>query len=353
MSKQWKCAVVGAATVGQTHVRVIPQLPNATLAAVCDVNPERAKAAIEKANVPGTPIYKDMAEMLDREQIDVVHLATPSGMHFDGCKLAMERGKNVICEKPLEIRLERIDQMIELSQRTGMKLATIFQNRWSDANRAIKSAMDEGRFGKLAWAGCFTPWYRPDKYYTDGGWRGTWKLDGGGAIMNQSIHNIDLLQWIAGPIKSVSAYASSRIHPTIETEDTCSVALEFASGAFGTILGTTAMFPGMPVRFEIGGENGTAVQENGLKFFKFRDERPADAELLAKLAPKPPGAPGVASTAAAVGSELHARNITAILAAWDEGREAETSGPESRKAVAIVHAIYESVRNRGAAVLVK
>jgi hypothetical protein len=113
------------------------------------------------------------------------------------------------------------------------------------------------------------------------------------------------------------------------------------------------MFPGMPVRFEIGGENGTAVQENGLKFFKFRDERPADAELLAKLAPKPPGAPGVASTAAAVGSELHARNITAILAAWDEGREAETSGPESRKAVAIVHAIYESVRNRGAAVLVK
>ncbi len=352
MSRQWKCAVVGAATVGKTHVRVIPHLPNATLAAVCDIVPERAKAALEAATQPNVPIYTDMAEMLAREQIDVVHLATPSGLHYEGCKLAMDRGKHVICEKPLEIRLELIDEMIAMSAKTGLQLATIFQNRYSDANRAIKCAADEGRFGRLAWAGCFTPWYRPDKYYTDGGWRGTWKLDGGGAIMNQSIHSIDLLQWIAGPVKSVSAYASSRIHPTIETEDTASCSLEFESGAFGTIMGTTAMFPGLPARLEIGGENGTAIQENGLKFFKFRDERPGDAELLARLGPTPPAGPNVASNPAAMGNDLHARNISAIFSAWDEGRPAETDGPQSRKAVAIIHAIYESVRAGGAAIKV-
>ena len=143
MSKRWKCAVVGAATVGQTHVRVIPNLPNATLVAVCDLHPERAKSALERAHQPHIPIYTNMAEMLAREQIDVVHLATPSGLHHEGCRLAMESGKHVICEKPLEIRLDLVDQMIELSVRTGLKLATIFQNRYSDANRAIKNAAEE------------------------------------------------------------------------------------------------------------------------------------------------------------------------------------------------------------------
>ena len=143
-SKRWRCAVIGTATVGKTHVRVIPNLPNATLVAVCDSIPERARGALEAAKRPDVPIYKDAAEMLTREQIDVVHLATPSGLHYEGCKLAMQRGKNVICEKPLEIRLELIDRLIEMSDKSGLKLATIFQNRYSDANRAIKNAADEG-----------------------------------------------------------------------------------------------------------------------------------------------------------------------------------------------------------------
>ena len=351
MAKQWGCAVLGANTVGKTHVQVIPKLANAKLVAVCDQAPEKARSALERAEQTGIPIYSDVRQMLSKEQIDVLHVATPSGSHEEHCMLAIERGINVICEKPLEIQLDRIDRLIEAADSQKVRLATIYQNRWNDANRAIKQAADEGRFGTIAWAGCFTPWYRPDKYYDDGGWRGTWKLDGGGAIMNQSVHNIDLLQWIAGPVKSVSAYASSRIHPRIEAEDTCSCALEFESGAFGTIVGTTALFPGMPARLEIGGENGTAIQENGLKMFKFRDERPGDKELAERLAPKPPSPAGasVAANAAAMGTELHARNISAIFSAWDEGRDAETNGIESRKAVAIVLAIYESVRKGGAA----
>ena len=355
MAKQWRCAVLGTNTVGKTHVQVIPQLSNAKLVAVCDQTPAKARAALERANLTGIPVYEDPGQMLAKEQIDVLHVATPSGNHEEHCMLAIERGINVICEKPLEIKLDRIDRLIEAADKKRVRLATIYQNRWNEANRAIKQAADEGRFGKVAWAGCITPWYRPDKYYDDGGWRGTWKLDGGGAIMNQSVHNIDLLQWIAGSVKTVSAYASSRIHPGIETEDTGSCALEFENGAFGTIVGTTAMFPGMPARLEIGGENGTAVQENGLKMFKFRDERPGDKELQERLAPKPPttATASVAANAAAMGTELHARNIQAILGAWDEGRDAETSGPESRKAVAIVVAIYESVRKGGAPIRVK
>jgi predicted dehydrogenase len=291
--------------------------------------------------------------MLAGEQVDVVHVCTPSGDHFEPARTALEAGKNVICEKPMEIRLDRIDALAELSRKTGRRIAGIFQNRWSDANRAIKAAADEGRFGRLAWAGCFTPWFRPDKYYTDVPWRGTWNLDGGGAIMNQSVHAIDLLQWIAGPVKRVAAFAASRIHPTIETEDTASATLEFEAGHFGTILGTTAMFPGLPPRLEIGGENGTAISENGLKFFKFRDDRPADAELLERLGKAPAKNTAGGSSNTDVGIDLHARNILHILGAWEENRDADTNAAEARKAVAIILALYESARAGGAAVDVK
>jgi UDP-N-acetyl-2-amino-2-deoxyglucuronate dehydrogenase len=374
MARQWRCAVVGTGVVGEWHVRTIPTVPGCTLAAVCDVSPPKAAAALEKNKFEGIPQYKDLREMLKREQIDVVHVCTPSGAHMDPCVTAMEMGKNVICEKPLEIQLDRIDQMVEVAKKHGVRLAAIFQNRWNEANRAVKAAMDEGRFGRIAWAGSFTPWYRPDKYYEEGGWRGTRRLDGGGAIMNQSVHSIDLLQWIVGPVKTVSAYASSRIHAKIEVEDTLSCSLQFANGAFGTILGTTAMFPGQPPRIEVGGENGTAVSENGLKIFKFREEREGDKDLRDRLCPPPPEGvagkikahggeelfttlfgkttkvTGGGASATDVAMDLHGRNIHAILTAWEEGRDAETNGTEARKAVAIIMAMYESARKNGAAI---
>jgi UDP-N-acetyl-2-amino-2-deoxyglucuronate dehydrogenase len=350
MGRHWNAAVVGTGVVGEWHVRLIPKIPNCRLVAVCDEIPEKARQALEKNGLVGVPIYATIGEMLRRERsIDVVHVCTPSGDHLGPVMAAMEAGKNVICEKPLEIELGRIDQMAAAAKAQGVRLAGVFQNRWNEANRAIKQAADEGRFGKLAWAGCFTPWYRPDKYYEEGGWRGTWKLDGGGAIMNQSVHAIDLLQWIAGPVRRVSAYASSRIHASIEVEDTLSAALEFGSGAFGTVMGTTAMFPGMPARIEVGGENGTAISENGLRTFTFRDGRPRDAELLQKLGAAEQGTAGGASNRD-VKLELHMRNFGHILGAWDEGRDAETAAEEARKAVAIVLAMYESARRGGAAV---
>src|SRR4051812_25149386 len=222
MSKRWRCAVVGVNTVGKTHVRVLSQMPNVELVAVCDVHADRARAALDKAGFAAgaVRVYTNQNELHDREDVDVVNIATPSGDHLPPALLAMEAGAHVIVEKPVEIQLERIDQMNARAKELGKHLAYISQNRWNEAHRALKQAADEGRFGRIAWAGCFTPWYRPDKYYEDGGWRGTWALDGGGAIMNQSIHAIDLLQWIAGPVKKVAAFAASRIHAKIETEDT-------------------------------------------------------------------------------------------------------------------------------------
>ena len=213
--------------------------------------------------------------------------------------------------------------------------------------------MEENRFGKLAWAGSFTPWYRPDKYYEDVVWRGTWKLDGGGAVMNQGVHQVDLIQWIMGPVKTVCAFASSRIHAKIETEDTMTCALEFASGAYGTFMSTTAMHPGGSTRLEIGGEDGTAVSEGGLKRFAFRNEKPEDKELLEKLDPARSQTTGGGKSASDVPLDLHALNIASIYDAWSRDEDAVTCAHEARKAVAIIQAMYESARKKGAPVDVK
>ena len=352
MAKQWRIAVVGVGVIGTTHCRLLTQMERTTLVATCDKDPEKAKQELAKSKLEATPIYSDIREMLTKEQIDVVHICTPSGDHMTPAIAAMEMGKNVICEKPMEIQLDRIDKMIEASKKHNVKLAGIFQNRWNPANAALKQAAEEQRFGKVSFAGIQTPWWRTDQYYRDGGWRGTWKWDGGGAIMNQSVHGVDLLQWIAGPVKTVSAYAASRVHPEIEVEDTLACSLQFESGAFGIIVGTTGMYPGIAVRMEIGGDNGTAVSEEGLKHFKFREARPEDAELLARLGP------GAAKSAPSgmnieVGLEMHFQNITSILDAWERGEDAPTSGPEARKAVAIIVAMYESAKKGGVPVAVK
>ena len=167
-------------------MKVTSQLPNTTLVAICEIDPGKARKVLAKHNLSSVPVYTDQAEMLRKEQIDIVHVCTPSGDHMNPAIMAMEAGKNVIVEKPMEIQLDRIERMEAVAKKNNVRLAGIFQNRWNPANKAIRDAVAEGRFGRIAWAGCFTPWYRPDQYYRDGGWRGTWKLDGGGAIMNQS-----------------------------------------------------------------------------------------------------------------------------------------------------------------------
>jgi predicted dehydrogenase len=351
--KVWRSAVVGTNVVGVTHLRAITATPLCELVAACDLKPENAHAALAKLGLGHIPVYASVAEMLRKEKLDIVHVCTPSGAHLDVAKEVFAAGVNVICEKPLEVTVERCDAMLEAADKHGVRLAGIFQYRWNAANAAIRRAVDEGRFGRIAWAGSFTPWWRPDDYFATGGWRGTWRMDGGGAIMNQSIHAIDLIQWFAGDVKTVSAFMGRRAHDKIEVEDTLTASLQFKSGAFGTILGTTAMYPGAAVRVEIGGENGMAVSEDGLKAFKFRDVRSTDAEMLAKYGSLVSVTRDATATKEAVErateakTRLHRLNVESIVQAWNERRDADTSGKEARKAVAIVAAMYESARNNG------
>jgi len=349
MAREWRCAVIGAGTVGEWHVRSLGRLDECRLVAVCDLEGAKGRKALDK-NSLSVPIYTDAHEMYRKEQIDAVHICTPSGDHLDPTITATQHGKHAIVEKPMEIQTERIDQMIEAAKKYGVKLAGIFQNRWNDAHRALRDAVAAGRFGRIAWAGAFTPWYRTDEYYAQGAWRGTWRLDGGGAVMNQGVHQVDLLQWVMGPINSVSAYASSRIHSRIEVEDTLSCSLQFANGAYGTFMSSTAMWPGGAARLEVGGEHGSAISENGLKRFEFRNPLPADKELLEQLDPKKASGTGGGAWATDVGLDLHCQNIRSIYQSWERGEEASTSGPEARKAVAIVQAMYQSVRKNGAPV---
>jgi predicted dehydrogenase len=359
VGKHWRSAVIGTNVVGVTHLRAISTTPMCSLAAVCDLVPARAQTALAKLGLNDVPVYESLPEMLRKEKPDVVHICTPSGAHLDCALESIKAGVNVICEKPLEVTLARCDQMLEAADKANVRVGGIFQYRWNEANAAIRGAVEQGRFGRVAWAGSFTPWWRPDEYFETGGWRGTWKMDGGGAIMNQSIHAIDLIHWFAGPIKTVCAFFGRRAHDKIEVEDTLSATLQFASGAFGTILGTTAMYPGAPVRVEIGGENGTAVSEDGLKVFKFREPRPEDADLTAKygqlvsVTREALSNKDAIDRAAEAKTKLHRQNIESILGAWQENRDADTSGKEARKAVAITTALYESARKNGAPVDVR
>jgi UDP-N-acetyl-2-amino-2-deoxyglucuronate dehydrogenase len=352
MPRQWRVAIIGTGVVGDLHVGTLKKLPNLRLVAVCDLVREKGRKAIDKNKVD-VPIYTDLAEMFRKEKLDSVHVCTPSGDHQEPAITSMKQGVNVLVEKPMEILPERVDVMIEAAKKNGVKLAGIFQNRWNDANIALRDAVKQDRFGKLAWVGVFTPWYRTDQYYEDGAWRGTWKLDGGGAVMNQGVHQVDLMQWIVGPVKTVSAFASSRIHPKIEVEDTLTCALQFENGAYGTYVSTTAMWPGGAVRIEIGGEFGSAISENGLKRFEFKDAKPEDKELMDKLDPSQAQNSGGGKAATDIGLDLHGKNIQAVYAAWDRGEEAETWGPEARKAVAIIQAMYQSAKKKGMPVDVK
>jgi len=355
--KSYRSAIVGVGVIGEWHIKLIQILKSQgypiDLVAVCDVAPDRIKPTLEKAGVAHVPVYSDLSQLLAKEDVNVVHICTPSGDHMNPAVMAMNAGKNVICEKPMEIKVDRIDQMIAAAANNDVRLAGIFQNRWNVAHRAMRDAAVEGRFGKLTYGGSHTPWYRTDQYYRDGDWRGTWRLDGGGAIMNQSIHAVDLIQWICGPIKQVSAYASSLIHPEIEVEDTLVCSILFESGAYGMLMGATSMYPGSNVRIEVGGSNGTAMAEGKLKTWAFRDKKYWDEGFLDSFNKPAPVTSGGGANNTDIWIDLHVQNVRHILDSWSAGKDAETYGPEARKAVAIIQAMYESAKHNGQPVLVK
>lgn len=337
--KIWKVGIIGAGLIADFHARAVTSLVNAKLSGICGTNEARAKTLADKYSCR---FFSGTNEMLSSGDIDIVTIATPSGAHMEPAIEAAHYGKHVICEKPLEISLRRMDRMIEAHEKSGTRLGGIFNYRFNESVRHLKKAVDDGRFGQITCASVHVPWWRNDAYY-NGSWHGTLQLDGGGALMNQSIHMIDLLQYLMGPVHSLKAYVATLAHK-IEAEDTGVAILKFKNNALGMIYGTTASFPGQHRRLELTGTKGTVIQvENSFTVWQFADQTEQDRRILSEYSGIEGG--GGISDPAAIPFEPHARNISAFINAVETGQPFEVDATEARKAVRMVLAIYGSAKS--------
>jgi UDP-N-acetyl-2-amino-2-deoxyglucuronate dehydrogenase len=324
--------ISGAGMISAVHAEALGELRDARLVAVAAA---RQVTGRKLAETHGAEWHAELEGLLARPDVDVVILCTPSGLHPGQAVAAARAGKHVVTEKPMATTLEGADRMIRACREAGVTLSVIFQYRFNRDALRLKRAVEAGLFGRLVLGNAFVHWHRTQAYYEErGGWRGTWALDGGGALMNQSIHAIDLLQWMLGPVESVSAYADTLAHD-IEVEDTASAALRFASGALGVIQGTTSTHRDWPIRIEVRGTGGGATLE-GSRLTVWQPGReeeilsPRDLESL----PEPQGDEPLGAA--------HRRQLKEIFAALREGREPPIPGEEARKAVEIVLGIYRS-----------
>ncbi|WP_435017263.1 Gfo/Idh/MocA family protein [Tundrisphaera sp. TA3] len=345
MAKPHGFGIIGCGMIAEYHTRAIGEIEGARVVAAFSRS-EANGAKIAALAGGDVPIYDDLDAMLARPDIDVVCVCTPSGAHLDPAVRAAKAGKHVVVEKPLEITVPRCDAIIEACDAAGVRLCAIFPSRFSAANIALKEAIDSGRFGRLTLGDTYVKWWRTQEYYDSGGWRGTWDLDGGGALMNQAIHNVDLIQWLMGEVESVQAMTATLAHERIEVEDVAVAALRFRNGALGVIEATTAASPGLLKRTEIHGSQGSArVEQDDVTLWTFASELPGDADLLA-----PKGqVSGGAGDPRAISHAGHRDQLADFLRAIDENKPAQVDGREGRKAVEIIRAIYRSART-GAAV---
>jgi len=317
-----------------------------TLHSVFDL---RQEAAEKLAGEYGGTAYSDMAEFLADKELEIVTVGTPSGAHLEPSLAALNAGKHVICEKPLEITLERIDQLTAAAAANGKTIAAVLNRRFHPGMDAFKKASDEGRFGTLTNASAYVKWYRDQAYYDSAGWRGTWALDGGGALMNQSIHTVDSLLYLAGPVKSVQANTACLAHERIEVEDIVVAIVEFESGARGVIECSTCTWSkdGHPARVQLSGTEGSVfLADEAFEIWDFMEEKPEDAEIQATLMKGQEAGLG-ANDPSAINFHQHQRNFEEVVNAIAEGREPTTSASEARKPVALITAIYESAQNDG------
>ena len=339
---EYRFGIVGCGVIAGFHAPAILEIPEARLVAAAEPVEDRRKEFAEKYNCDGVADYRELAA---RDDVDIICICTPSGAHLEPVVAAAEAGKHVIVEKPVEVTLERTDEVIRTCEKNGVKLGAIFPMRFNPVTRIVKTAIDEGRFGRLTIGDCYNKWWRSQEYYDSGGWRGTWKLDGGGACMNQSIHGVDLLQWFMGPVDSVCAFTDCLVHERIEVEDTAVAAVRYKNGALGVIECTTSVHPGENRKIEIHGDQGTVIIDDAKVIkWQFAEERPEDAEIREKLGPVAEKASGTASDPAAFSHVTHREQIKDFINALEQGTEPAIDGREGRKAIEIIIAIYQSAR---------
>ena len=340
--------IIGCGMIAHFHARAIADIRGATLVACHD----RIPAAADKlAQVTGCKAYHDLDAMLADPAVDIVTVGTPSGAHVEPAVAAARAGKHVIVEKPLEITLRRCDRIIQACDKAGVTLSTVFPSRFHEPAVEIKRAIDHGRFGRLTIGDAIVKWYRSQEYYDSGAWRGSWELDGGGALMNQAIHSVDLLTWLMGPVVEVRAQMGLLAHKRIAVEDTAVATVAFANGAMGIIEASTAVYPGYLKRIEVHGSTGSAVmEEEDIVKWDFAKPTKRDATIRKNMAEHRSGGGGAADPKA-IGHHGHARQFRDVLAAVKKGTKPLVDGPEGRRSVEIILAIYKAAETGRAVAL--
>jgi UDP-N-acetyl-2-amino-2-deoxyglucuronate dehydrogenase len=332
--------IIGAGVAGRYHAQAIAQTPGARLMAVCASHPERATALADAFNARVEP---DVAALLACDDIDAVCICTPSGQHAEQGIAAAKAGKHVLVEKPLAITLADADALIDACRTAGVYLSVALQRRTDPDFCAARDALAAGALGRLILGVITIPYLRTQKYYDSAAWRGTWALDGGGALMNQGIHLVDLLIWLMGDeVVEVQARTATLAH-TIEVEDCASATLHFAGGALGAIAATTAAAPGFPHRVEVYGTQG-GIQIEGETIVRWETTGrppPASLHVTSGSGRQEAGAGAHPTGISAIG---HTRIMEDFVAAIRERRQPLVSGSEARRALAVVLAIYESAR---------
>lgn len=329
--------IIGCGSISDSHAKAIHAMKGGHLACVYSRN----KANADRVAKPyDCATYQDLDAFLAHPDLDVVTIATPSGAHLAPCERAAAAGKHVVCEKPLEVTLGRVDRMIRVCKKNNVVLAGILPRRFSDVTRVFKKALDGGRLGRITLADAYVKWHRTQAYYDSGDWRGTWALDGGGALMNQSIHTIDLLVHLAGEVQWVSDFADLAIHKRIETEDNAVAILKFKNGALGVIEGSTSCYSptGHPAEIHLCGSDGSIVMRGDtFPVWDFRKKYAWDSRTRKKFSPGSRG-----KGAGATDFLGHQRNFEDAVHAIAKGERPLVDGHEARKSIEIILAIYRS-----------
>jgi UDP-N-acetyl-2-amino-2-deoxyglucuronate dehydrogenase len=328
--------IVGTGVIAATHAKAIAALPNAHLVAVTDVRPDSLRAF---AAAQGCAAEPDLAALLAREDVEVVSVCVPSGLHADVGIQAAAAGKHLVVEKPIEVTLAAADNLINAADAAGVALTVISQHRFDPGPVELRRLLDGGALGDLVLGEASTKWYRTQEYYDSAAWRGTRAFDGG-ALLNQGVHYVDLLRWCMGPVAEVTAVCATRTH-RMEAEDTALALLRFTSGAVGTIVASTAVFPGFAQQLEITGTNGTVTIEDGdIARAELRNGGgPGTDGQRESVAPPEAADPAISAVAS------HAAQVADLLTAIEQGRPPLVSAVSARDALEIVCAAYESARD--------
>jgi len=326
-----KFAIIGSGSIAHTHAQAISAIADATLVAVYGRSAEKAQQLATQYNCEW---YTDLEDMLTRPDIDAVSICTPNGTHADIGIIAAQAGKHVLVEKPIDVSLEKADALISSCQIHGVKLGVIFQRRYSEGVVALKQLLADGKLGRLLFGGCYFKLYRSQAYYDSAAWRGTWDIDGGGVLMNQGIHYIDMLQFLMGPVAEVTARCGTFGHVDIQVEDTAASTITFQSGALGVIEGTTCAYPGLVSRVDIYGTEGTAIIENDIltsvqlkSGYVYHEGSTSDHA-------------GVSSPE--ISSAFHQRQFEDMVMAIQADTEPSIPGSEGRKSLEIILSIYQA-----------